>query len=74
VIHESSGKTKLEGRYPGGPLVNETFPASHNTGFAPAIEYNWSDRSGILLGVWITPKGHNSQSSIVPALAYSRFW
>ena len=74
VIHESFGKTKLEGRYPAGPLVNQAFPSSHNTGFAPAVEYNWSDRSGILLGVWITPKGHNSRSSIVPALAYSRFW
>jgi hypothetical protein len=74
LIHESTARTKLDGRYPGGPLVKQAFPSSHDTGFAPAVEYNWSDRSGILLGVWITPKGHNTRSTIVPALAYSRFW
>jgi hypothetical protein len=74
VIHESMARTRLEGRYPSGPLVKQVFPASRDTGFAPAVEYNWSDRSGILLGVWITPKGHNSRATVTPALAYSRFW
>jgi hypothetical protein len=74
LIHESTARTKLDGRYPSGSLVKQAFPSTNDTGFAPAVEYNWSDRSGILLGVWITPKGHNSRSSIVPALAYSRFW
>ena len=74
VIHESTARTKIEGRYPTGPLVKQTVPSSRATGFAPAVEYNWSDRSGILVGVWISPKGHNTSSSITPALAYSRFW
>ena len=74
VIHESTARTKLEGHYPTGPLVKQSFPSSRATGFAPAVEYNWSDRSGILVGVWISPKGHNTQASVTPALAYSRFW
>jgi hypothetical protein len=74
VIHESTAKTRLEGRYSTGPLVKQTFPASRDIGFAPAVEYNWSDRSGILLGVWISPKGRNTRASVTPALAYSRFW
>jgi len=74
VIHESTARTKLEGNYPTGPLVKQSFPSSRATGFAPAVEYNWSDRSGILVGVWISPKGHNTQASVTPALAYSRFW
>lgn len=74
IIRESTGKTRLKGRYDGGPLVEQTFPATRHIGFAPAIEYNWSDTTGILFGVWINPKGHNSPSSVIPAFAYSRFW
>ena len=74
IIRESTGKTKLKGRYNGGPLIEQTFPSSHHIGFAPAIEYNWSDTTGVLFGVWINPKGHNSPSSVIPAFAYSRFW
>jgi hypothetical protein len=54
--------------------VKQTFPKSWNVGFAPAVEYNWSDRSGVILGVWIVPKGHNTQSSVTPAIAIQRFW
>jgi hypothetical protein len=69
------GKTKVEGRDgPNGPLVKQTFRKSWNVGFAPAIEYNWSDRSGVILGVWIVPKGHNTSSSVTPAIAFQRFW
>ena len=75
IIHESTSKTTLEGRYgSGGPSVRQTFASSRYVGIAPAVEYNWSDRSGILVGVWIIPKGHNTPASVTPALAYSRFW
>jgi hypothetical protein len=74
VIRESTGKTKLKGRYDGGPLIEQTFPSSHQIGFAPAIEYNWSDTTGVLFGLWINPKGHNAPASVIPAFAYSRFW
>jgi hypothetical protein len=74
VIRESSSETNLDGRYAGGALVKQTFPSTRDVGFAPAVEYNWSDTTGILLGVWISPKGHNTRSSITPAIAISRFW
>jgi hypothetical protein len=75
VIGEFNRKTTVKGRdVVGGPLVERTSPSSHYVGFAPAIEYNWSDRSGILLGLWVIPKGHNTPASVTPALAYSRFW
>ncbi|MCF2514560.1 hypothetical protein LVY65_05700 [Sphingomonas sp. G124] len=75
VIRESTTETTIKGRYGSvGPQVKQTFPSSRHVGFAPAIEYNWSDRTGILLGVWINPKGHNSPASVIPALAFSRFW
>ena len=68
------GKTKLEGRDEGGALVKQSSPKRWSVGFAPAIEFNWSDRSGVIAGVWITPKGHNTPSTVIPAIAYSRFW
>jgi hypothetical protein len=75
VTRESATKTKLRGRYAeGGPLVDETFPSTHYVSFAPAVEYNWSDRTGAIFGIWVIPKGHNVPSSVTPAIAISRFW
>ena len=68
------GKTKVTGREGDGPLLEQTLPKSWNVGFAPAIEYNWSDRAGVIVGIWIVPKGHNTQSSVTPAIAIQRFW
>lgn len=75
VERDQWGKTTVVGRdTPGGPLIRRTAPRSWNIGFAPAVEYNWSNRAGIILGVWIVPKGHNTQSSVTPAIAIQRFW
>jgi hypothetical protein len=68
------GRTRVAGRDDGEPLLKERFPKSWNVGFAPAVEYNWSDTSGILIGVWIVPKGHHAPASVMPAIAISRFW
>ncbi len=75
VTRQSTAKAKLRGRYgEGGPMVDQTFPSSRFVSFAPAVEYNWSDRTGAIFGIWVIPKGHNTPSSVTPALAISRFW
>jgi hypothetical protein len=75
VEHDQWGKTSVTGRdTTTGALVKHVSPESWNTGFAPAVEYNWSDRAGIIAGVWIVPKGHHTQSSVTPAIAIQRFW
>ena len=74
VITEAAARTTVAGRDGNGAPVRTTFPSTWYAGFAPAVEYNWSDRSGVLLGVWINPKGHNTPASVTPAVAYSRFW
>jgi len=74
VEADAWGKTKVRGRDASGALISETSPKSWNIGFAPAVEYNWSDRAGAIFGVWIIPKGHNTQSTVIPALAIQRFW
>jgi hypothetical protein len=68
------GRTKVRGRDALGVPVSETSPKSWNVGFAPAVEYNWSDRAGIIAGAWIIPNGHNTPSTVIPAIAIQRFW
>ncbi|HJP68490.1 MAG TPA: hypothetical protein VJ846_06275 [Sphingomicrobium sp.] len=74
VEGDSWGRTRVNGRNADGSLVQQTSSRSWDIGFAPAIEYNWSDRAGAILGLWIVPKGHNSSSSVTPAIAIQRFW
>ena len=68
------GRTRVRGRDALGATVRETSPKSWNVGFAPAVEYNWSDRAGVIVGIWVVPKGHNTQSSVTPAIAVQRFF
>jgi hypothetical protein len=74
IERDQWGRTKVTGRDAGGNPVEQASPKSWNIGFAPAVEYNWSDRAGVIVGVWIVPKGHNTQSSVTPAIAIQRFW
>ena len=74
VEADAWGKTRVRGRDALGTTISETSPRSWNVGFAPAVEYNWSDRAGVIVGVWVVPKGHNTQSSVTPAIAVQRFW
>jgi hypothetical protein len=75
IERDQWGKTSVVGRdTPDGPLVRRTSPKSWNIGFAPAVEYNWSARAGAIFGVWIVPKGHNTEASVTPAIAIQRFW
>ena len=58
VTREATSKARLRGRYgDGGPTVDQTFPSSHYVSFAPAVEYNWSDRTGAILGCGSSPRG-----------------
>jgi hypothetical protein len=68
------GKTRVKGRDAVGAPVDRISPVSWNVGVAPAVEYNWSARAGAIFGVWVVPKGHNTQSSVTPAIAIQRFW
>jgi hypothetical protein len=75
VERDQWARTKVAGRdTPDGPRLRRTSPRSWNIGIAPAVEYNWSDRGGAIFGVWIVPKGHNTRSSVTPAIAVQRFW
>jgi hypothetical protein len=38
-------------------------------GFAPAIEYSWNSKIGVLLGTRVIAIGHNASATITPAIA-----
>jgi hypothetical protein len=37
--------------------------------FAPAIEYSWTSKLGVLLGTRVIPATHNTRASVTPAVA-----
>lgn len=59
--HDLSGTTPI--------LVRSDSGTSTALGFAPAIEYNWNVRVGLLLGVRVITGGYNTARSVTPALA-----
>lgn len=44
-----------------GEEASVGFPSSENLSFTPAIEYNFSENSGIIAGCWFSAMGRNSQ-------------
>jgi len=74
VERDQWGRTKVSGRNADGSLVEQISRRSWDVGFAPAVEYNWSERAGAIFGLWIVPKGHNTAASVTPAVAIQRFW
>jgi hypothetical protein len=70
VVYQYNANTGVRGSLPAGGAIFETDSGSgYSVGFAPAIEYNWSARAGVLLGVRIISIGRNTATSVTPALA-----
>jgi hypothetical protein len=42
---------------------------SNAIGFAPAIEYSWNSKFGVLLGTRVIAAGRNTPATITPAIA-----
>jgi hypothetical protein len=51
------------------PQVRKNSGSSDAVGFAPAIEYNWKPTLGVLLGTRVIAMGHNTSTTITPAVA-----
>ena len=64
LLYKHSGNTQVVSR---SSLTNS---GSSDAFFvAPAIEYNWTPKAGILLGLRTIPAGANVSATLVPALA-----
>jgi hypothetical protein len=68
VVYQYNFNTRVAGTSAASAVVADS-GSSYSVGFAPAIEYNWSSRAGVLLGVRIISLGRNITTTVTPALA-----
>jgi len=68
VVYQSNANTPVRGTVAGEDFQADS-GSSYSVGFAPAIEYNWSARAGVIFGVRVINIGRNSTASVTPAIA-----
>jgi hypothetical protein len=51
------------------PSIRLDSGSSDAFGLAPAIEYNWSAKVGVIVGVRVFPAGRNTSATVTPAVA-----
>ncbi len=71
ATYRHTGNTRLTGydMTQSPPEVQKNSGSSDAVGFAPAIEYNWKPTLGVLLGTRVVAIGHNTSTTITPAVA-----
>ncbi|GAC1453640.1 MAG: hypothetical protein PVS2B3_09650 [Steroidobacteraceae bacterium] len=75
VVYQHADSTRVAGTQPqlpgSGSLTSyqQASGTSASLGFAPAVEYSWSSRAGVIAGLRIIPTGRNVTTSITPAIA-----
>ena len=71
VTYRHTGNTRVTGYDMGEnpPNVVKNIGSSDAVAFAPAIEYNWRPNLGVLLGTRIIAIGHDTATTITPAIA-----
>jgi hypothetical protein len=74
AIYRNSGNTRVSGMEAGGlgqspSALTLNSGSSWSYGFAPAVEYNFNSRIGVLLGTRIIAGGRNTSETITPAIA-----
>lgn len=76
VFYRRGGNTRLTGTnlldangVQNAPGIQLSSGTSDTFGVAPAIEYSWTARLGVLLGARVVAAGRNTAATITPALA-----
>jgi hypothetical protein len=73
LLYQHDDNTRLRGTDagPGGTRtrVAEDFGSAWRFGVAPAIEYNWNSRVGLIVGARWFAAGRNTSATITPAIA-----
>ena len=64
VVYEHDASTTVSGN-----SLHASSGASHSIGFAPALEYNFNARIGIIAGARFIPIGRNTSISVTPVAA-----
>jgi outer membrane putative beta-barrel porin/alpha-amylase len=69
IVYERDGRTLVDGMTAQRTNVSDAFPSSASLIVAPAIEYNWSGKAGIIVGARIVPRGRNAAATFAPVVA-----
>ena len=51
------------------PLFRGNSGSSESLGFAPAVEYNWSSKVGVIFGAKWVNDGRNTAAVVIPVVA-----
>lgn len=69
VVGTWAGKTRFKGK----TSVPNSPPMSIQFSLAPAIEYNWNENIGIIIGPWFTVAGKNSVKFVSGIFAFNYY-
>jgi hypothetical protein len=76
VVYQHNANTTVVGNYAsdenGGThsyAIQENSGTSRSLGFAPAVEYNWSPKIGVIVGARLIRIGNNTGISVTPVAA-----
>jgi hypothetical protein len=66
-VYQHDTATRLDGSLP--TRVAADFGSSEVFTLAPAVEYNWNSRMGVIVGAVFTAAGRNASANVVPVVA-----
>ncbi|QUD87543.1 transporter [Phenylobacterium montanum] len=66
---EQDGRTRIAGAYPGSSPVRSVTPVGRALYLAPAVEYNFNSRVGLIAGARVLAAGRNETAAVVPVAA-----
>jgi hypothetical protein len=73
AVYENNTSTRVYGTHflPGGvqSQLNRSSGSSDSITLAPAIEYNWNSRMGVIFGTLFTASGRNTGATFAPVIA-----
>lgn len=69
-VYQHEDNTRLRGSVAGESVeIREDFGSAWRLGIAPAVEYNWSSRVGLIVGARWFGAGKNTGATVTPAIA-----
>jgi hypothetical protein len=69
VVYQYSANSEVRGVLAGGGALHADSGSAYSVQFAPAVEYSWSARAGVIFGVRIIALGRNITTTVTPAAA-----
>jgi hypothetical protein len=72
IVYEQESSTHLRGQQQtakGAIAVTRDSPSSWRMSLAPAVEYHWTDNTGMILGAFVSVDGRNSAAVVSPQVA-----